>query len=65
MTTELKRVNLRISPSLYKFLKTSAESRGLSMNAMCILALETYLQQQVVTSNLQDLLEAWKEEKNK
>lgn len=62
--SDLKRVNLRISPNLYNFLKTSAESRGLSMNAMCILALETYLQQQIVTNNMDSLLEAWKENKD-
>ena len=63
---DLKRLNVRLRPALYDFLKTSAEERGLSMNAMIILALETYLQQQVVTDNMGDLLKAYNElhEKN-
>lgn len=59
--SELKRINVRIRPQLYELLKISAEQRGLSMNAMYILALETYLQQMVVTDNLDELLKAWRE----
>lgn len=61
--SELKRINLRIRPELHNWLKVSAEARGLSMNAMCILALETYLTQQKVTDNIDDLLKAWNEER--
>ena len=60
---ELKRINVRIRPQLYEALKVAAKQRGLSMNAMYVLALESYLQQLVVTDNLDDLLEAWKQEK--
>lgn len=62
--TELKRVNVRIRPKLYDVLKAKAEERGLSMNAMYILALESYIQQLVVTDNLEDLIKA-NEELNK
>lgn len=58
--SELKRINVRIRPQLYELLKISAEQRGLSMNAMYILALETYLQQSVVIDNMDELLKAWK-----
>lgn len=61
MKQELKRVNVRIRPQLYEALKVAAKQRGLSMNAMYILALETYLQQLKVTDNLDDLIKAWKE----
>lgn len=61
---ELKRVNVRIRPKLYDVLKAKAEERGLSMNAMYILALESYIQQLVVTDNLEDLIKA-NEELNK
>lgn len=62
---ELKRINVRIRPQLYEALKVAAKQRGLSMNAMYVLALESYLQQLVVTDNLDDLLKAWKQEQEK
>lgn len=61
----LKRVNIRVNNELYNFLKQSADARGLSMNAMCILALESYLQQQTVIGNMDELLKAWHESKQK
>lgn len=60
---ELKRINVRIRPELHEALKVAANKRGLSMNAMYVLALESYLQQLVVTDNLDDLIQAWKEQK--
>ena len=62
---ELKRINVRIRPQLYEALKVAAKQRGLSMNAMYVLALESYLQQLVVTDNLDDLLKAWRQEQEK
>lgn len=59
--SKIKRINVRMRPQLYELLKIAAEQRGLSMNAMYILALETYLQQMVVTENLDELLKAWRE----
>ena len=61
---ELKRINVRIRPELHEALKVAARKRGLSMNAMYVLALESYLQQLVVTDNLDDLVRAWKEQQN-
>ena len=60
---ELKRINVRIRPELHEALKVAANKRGLSMNAMYVLALESYLQQLVVTDNLDALIQAWKEQK--
>lgn len=42
---ELKRLNIRIRPEMHEWIAKAAESRGLSQNAMVILALETYMQQ--------------------
>lgn len=42
---ELKRLNIRVRPEMHEWLSKNAESRGLSQNAMVILALETYMQQ--------------------
>ena len=36
---ELKRINVRIRPELHEALKVAARKRGLSMNAMYVLAL--------------------------
>ena len=44
--TDLKRLNVRIRPEMHEWLQKSAEARGLSMNAMVIFAIETYVQQQ-------------------
>lgn len=43
--SELKRLNIRVRPQMHEWLAKEAESRGLSQNAMVILALETYMQQ--------------------
>ena len=62
--TELKRVNVRLRPALYELLKKHADERGLTMNAMYILALETYIQQLMVTESMPDLLKAWESGKH-
>lgn len=64
MAEDLKRVNVRLRPALYELLKKSAESRGLTLNAMYILALETYMQQLVVTESMEDLLKVWDSKQN-
>lgn len=64
MANELKRMNIRIRPGLHQLLKDSAKERGLSMNAMCVLALETYLTQQQVIENLGPLMNAYDDMKN-
>ena len=53
---ELKRLNARVRVELHEWLQKSAEDRGLTMNAMIILALETYLQQQQVLPILPQLM---------
>lgn len=42
---DLKRLNIRVRPEMHEWLSKAAEQRGLSQNAMVILALETYMQQ--------------------
>ncbi|WP_099156461.1 toxin-antitoxin system HicB family antitoxin [Virgibacillus ndiopensis] len=61
--TELKRLNIRIRPEMHDFLKKSADSRGLTMNAMVIFALETYFQQQQVMPYLGDMMEELQKDK--
>lgn len=59
--SNLQRMNIRISKDLHELLKQSADTRGFSMNAMVIMALETFLAQQQVIDNLDPLLKAYKE----
>lgn len=61
---ELKRLSARVRPELHEWLQQSAEDRGLTMNAMIILALETYLQQQQVLPILPQLMEQMKQLEN-
>jgi hypothetical protein len=56
LMAELKRLNARVRVELHEWLQKSAEDRGLTMNAMIILALETYLQQQQVLPILPQLM---------
>lgn len=62
--SELKRLNVRVRSEMHEWLKVQAEERGLSINAMVILALETYMMQQQVIPNIGGLLEAYKNLKN-
>lgn len=56
MTVELKRLNVRIRPEMHEWLQKSAEARGISMNAMVIFAIETYVQQQQMMPMLPTML---------
>ena len=53
---EYKRINLRVSAKLHEAVTALAKERGLSLNATCILALETYTSQQHVIGNLDELV---------
>lgn len=55
-TGELKRLNVRVRPEMHEFLRQTAKSRGLSMNAMVIFALETYFTQEQVLPHLEELI---------
>lgn len=63
--TELKRLNVRLRPEMYDWIKQHAESRGLTMNAMMIFALETYYQQQMIMPQLPRMLEELAKDQNK
>jgi len=60
MDYELKKFSLRLPKDMHEWLTLSANKRGISMNAMIIMALETYMQQQVMMPHLGDLLEELK-----
>jgi uncharacterized protein (DUF1778 family) len=57
---DLKRLNIRVTPEMHKWIQTNAEMRGITLNAMCIFALETYIQQQMMMPLLPDMLEEMK-----
>lgn len=55
--TELKRLGVRVRPEMHEWLTKQAESRGLTLNAIVIFALETYYQQQEVMPMLNKVME--------
>lgn len=61
--SELKRLNVRLRPEMHEWLKLQAEMRGLTMNAMVIFAIETYVQQQQMMPMLPQMLEELRKEK--
>ena len=61
MSGDLKRLNVRVRPEMHEYLKAQADSRGLTLNAMVIFALETYVQQQQMMPLIPDILKQMKE----
>lgn len=61
----MKRLNIKVNEETYNWINDQAKKRGLTMNAVVILAIETYLTQNVVTGNLPELLAAYNELKEK
>ena len=49
----LKRMSIKVSEELYDFIAGEAEKNGLSMNAVIIFALNTYMTQQTVGPQLE------------
>lgn len=64
MTDELKRLNVRLTPEMHEWLKINATKRGLTMNAMVVFAIETYVQQQSLMPMLPEMLEQLKKQNN-
>lgn len=56
----MKRLNVRVRPEMHEWLARNAEMRGLSINAMVIMAIETYVQQQEVIPLLPGMMEELK-----
>lgn len=54
----VKRLNAHISEEMHAWLKSEAEKRGLTMNAIVIFALETYYNQTTVMPNIPKMMEA-------
>lgn len=64
----MKRLNIKVNEEMYDWVAEQSSKRGLTMNAVVILALETYVTQSVVVGHLPELLAAAKkmeEENNK
>jgi hypothetical protein len=53
---DLKRINVRVMPEMHEWFMKMAEAKGLTMNAIMIFALETYMQQQTMMPMLGDML---------
>jgi hypothetical protein len=62
---DLKRLNIRVRPDMHEWLQRSAEARGISMNAMVIFAIETYVQQQQMMGFMPDMLKELNREREK
>lgn len=62
---ELKRMNIRVTPEMHEWLTKNATMRGITLNAMVIFAIETYMSQQMVLPHLEKMirLQEQKEEK--
>ena len=56
----MKRLNIKVNEETYNWINEQSKKRGLTMNAVVILAIETYVTQSVVTGNLPELLAAYK-----
>jgi hypothetical protein len=61
--TDLKRLNVRVRPEMHEWLQAAGEARGLSMNAMVIIAIETYVQQQQMIPMLPQIMEQLERQK--
>lgn len=61
---ELKRLNVKISADMHDWLKTEAEKRGLTMQAIVIFALENYYKEQMMFPVIDkiDGLVKWRDE---
>lgn len=61
---ELKRLNVKISADMHDWLKSEAEKRGLTMQAIVIFALENYYKEQMMLPAIDkiDGLVKWRDE---
>lgn len=57
---EMKRVNIRISPSVYDFFKERSDSTGVSMSALMFLALEEHVNQHTIIPQIPKIMEELK-----
>lgn len=54
---EMKRVNIRVTPLVYKYFMSKSKNTGVSMSSLMYLALEDYVkQQQLIFENMPDML---------
>lgn len=55
--SDLKRLNIRVRPEMHEWLVNNAAARGLTLNAMVILSLESYMSQQMVLPHLNKIMD--------
>lgn len=53
----LQRMNIKVSKEMHDWLGSEASRRGLTMNAIIILALENYHKETTVVANLPKIME--------
>lgn len=53
----LKRMSIKVSEDMHEWLQSESEKRGLTMNAIMIIALEHYYNQTQVMPHLSELME--------
>jgi alpha-D-ribose 1-methylphosphonate 5-triphosphate synthase subunit PhnG len=61
----MKRLNVKVNEETYNYVSEQATKRGLTMNAIVVLALETYAQQNTVIANLPELMRIYNEQQQK
>lgn len=52
----LKRLNIRLTPEMHELVSDAAQKRGITMNALVVFAIETYIQQTQVIPILPELM---------
>jgi predicted DNA binding CopG/RHH family protein len=58
---EMKRVNIRVSPEVHEWFKIRSDKTGIPMSSLMYLALEQYIQQQMVLPHIADMVSELKE----
>ncbi|MEQ2529759.1 hypothetical protein WMO40_24155 [Bacillaceae bacterium CLA-AA-H227] len=58
---EMKRVNIRVSPEVHEWFKIRSDKTGIPMSSLMYLALEQYIQQQMVLPHIADMVNELKD----
>lgn len=53
---EMKRVNIRVTPEIHEWFRGRSERTGVPMSALMFLALEQYVQQQMMMPHIPDIM---------
>jgi len=53
---EMKRVNIRVSPEVHEWFRIRSEKTGVPSSSLMYLALEQYIQQQMLLPHIPDMV---------